>query len=208
MSGDDYRRMIDTLAAEARMPPESATRIEQQLLRAFDERESTAQPTPSILVWRPWLAAAAALVLIVGSLAVWRLTSVTVNSVMTGVEPIVSVKPSTTPLVEVPVTPKSSASMGATTLPRPHRPAGARGSRSSGVIRPTGFVQLPGTAALPAFESGEIVRMDIPVASLPAYGIDISSGTGMGPVDAMHGTSAKLFASAYALAWFVRREWL
>jgi hypothetical protein len=167
MSSDDYRRMIDTLAAEARMPPESATRIEQQLLRAFDEREATAQPTPSILVWRPWLAAAAALVLIVGSLAVWRLKPVTVNSVMTGGE-LVSVKPSTTPLVEVPVTPKSSARW-ALRPHRSHRPAGARGSRSSGVIRPTGFVQLPGTAALPAFESGEIVRMDIPVASLPAW---------------------------------------
>ena len=184
MSGDDYRTMIDTLAAEARMAPESATRIEQQLLRAFDERDAAAQPTPSIRVWRSWLAAAAALVLIVGSLAVWRLKPVTVNSVMTGGEPSVSVKPSTALPVEVPVTPKSSASMGATTLTRPHRPAGARGSRSSGVIRPTGFVQLPGTAALPAFESGEIVRMDVPVASLPTYGIDISSGTGMGPVEA------------------------
>lgn len=184
MSGDDYRRMMDTLAAEARMPPESATRIEQQLLKAFDERGAVAQPTPSIRVWRSWLAAAAALVLIVGSLAVWRLKPVTVNSVMTGGEPSVSVKPSTALPVEVPVTPKSSASMGATTFTRPHRSAGARGSRSSGVIRPAGFVQLPGAAALPAFESGEIVRMDIPVASLPAYGIDISSGSGDRPVEA------------------------
>jgi len=183
MSGDDYRKMIDTLAAEARMPPESAARIEQQLLRAFDERDVAAQPTPSIRVWRSWLAAAAALVLIVGSLAVWRLKPVTVNSVMTGGEPGVSVKPSTAFPVEAQVTPKSSASMGATTFIRPHRPVGARGSQS-GVIRPTGFVQLPGAAALPAFESGEIVRMDIPVASLPTYGIDISSGAGSGPVEA------------------------
>jgi hypothetical protein len=45
-------------------------------------------------------------------------------------------------------------------------------------------VELPWTAGLPAFESGEIVRMEVPVASLPTYGIDISSGAGNGPVAA------------------------
>jgi hypothetical protein len=34
------------------------------------------------------------------------------------------------------------------------------------------FVLLPGAAALPALESGRVVRMAVPLASLPAYGID------------------------------------
>ena len=35
------------------------------------------------------------------------------------------------------------------------------------------FVALPGAAALPDFERGDIVRIEVPVASLPAYGFDI-----------------------------------
>jgi hypothetical protein len=34
------------------------------------------------------------------------------------------------------------------------------------------------------FESGSIVRMEVPVASLPAYGIDISPAAGGGPIEA------------------------
>jgi hypothetical protein len=34
-------------------------------------------------------------------------------------------------------------------------------------------VQLPAAAGLPAFESGQIVRVEIPVTSLPMYGVDI-----------------------------------
>jgi hypothetical protein len=37
----------------------------------------------------------------------------------------------------------------------------------------TGFVPLPGAAGLPDFESGRIVRVELPLASLPAYGVDM-----------------------------------
>jgi hypothetical protein len=40
-------------------------------------------------------------------------------------------------------------------------------------VRATGFVAIPGAAGLPAFESGEIVRVEVPLASLPTYGIEI-----------------------------------
>jgi hypothetical protein len=40
-------------------------------------------------------------------------------------------------------------------------------------VRTTGFVAIPAAAGLPAFESGEIVRVEVPLASLPTYGIDI-----------------------------------
>jgi hypothetical protein len=36
-----------------------------------------------------------------------------------------------------------------------------------------GFVVLPGAFALPDFESGRIVRVEVPLAGLPAYGIDL-----------------------------------
>jgi hypothetical protein len=35
------------------------------------------------------------------------------------------------------------------------------------------FVPLPGAFALPAFESGRIVRWEVPMTVLPAYGIDL-----------------------------------
>jgi hypothetical protein len=52
------------------------------------------------------------------------------------------------------------------------------------VVRPVGFVALPGAAGLPDFESGEIVRMEIPVTSLPTYGIEILPDAQGSPVEA------------------------
>jgi hypothetical protein len=45
-----------------------------------------------------------------------------------------------------------------------------------------GFVQVPGTAGMPPFESGSIIRVALPVTSLPAYGIQIVPDLGRGPV--------------------------
>ena len=42
------------------------------------------------------------------------------------------------------------------------------------VLQPTGFVALPGAAVLPDMESANIVRVSLPVAALPAYGLAIS----------------------------------
>jgi hypothetical protein len=39
-----------------------------------------------------------------------------------------------------------------------------------------GFVPIPSAAGLPEFESGQIVRLDIPVAALPTFGVDVPSG--------------------------------
>jgi hypothetical protein len=41
------------------------------------------------------------------------------------------------------------------------------------LVRLEGFDPLPAAATLPGFERGEIVRIDVPVPSLPAYGIAI-----------------------------------
>ena len=63
---------------------------------------------------------------------------------------------------------------------RPGSPAAgdrvARGNgtfRAAPVVRATGFVSIPGADGLPDFESGEIVRVEIPLTSLPTYGIEI-----------------------------------
>jgi hypothetical protein len=56
--------------------------------------------------------------------------------------------------------------------------AGAWIAQSSNVprtttIRPAGFVAIPGAAVMPPVESGAIVRVAVPVAELPSYGIAI-----------------------------------
>jgi hypothetical protein len=44
------------------------------------------------------------------------------------------------------------------------------------VIQPDGFVSVPQAAALPDIESASIVRVSLPVAALPVYGVAIASG--------------------------------
>jgi hypothetical protein len=50
------------------------------------------------------------------------------------------------------------------------------------VVEPSGFIEIPGTAVMPPLESGSIVRVSLPVTSLPAYGIQIVADFGRGPV--------------------------
>jgi len=59
----------------------------------------------------------------------------------------------------------------------------AEPSRATGTIRPLGFVDIPGAAALPPMESGAIVRVAIPVAALPSYGIQIAPDFGVERVE-------------------------
>ena len=42
------------------------------------------------------------------------------------------------------------------------------------VVQPAGFVALPGAAVLPDMESAHIVRVWLPVAALPTYGVAIA----------------------------------
>ena len=182
MRDDEYQRTAKALARETKMSAASAARIEQELLSAVVNREV---PVSQRLVWLPlkhsmWLppsggtllVAAAALVLIVGSISLWNVSRVTVDT--TTSERTASEKPSGLADVVLPLPPKPVVVTSEKTAPvnrSAHQAATAR------VVRPNGFVELPWTAGLPAFESGEIVRVEVPVASLPAYGFDISRGT-------------------------------
>ncbi len=64
----------------------------------------------------------------------------------------------------------------------PKRAPRARPARR--VVRPAAFVALPGTAGLPEFESGTIVRLELSLASLPSYGVDITRAGTDRPVEA------------------------
>jgi hypothetical protein len=45
-------------------------------------------------------------------------------------------------------------------------------------MAPPEFVLVPGAAALPAMESGSLVRMDVPVSMLPSLGLTPPAGSG------------------------------
>jgi hypothetical protein len=57
--------------------------------------------------------------------------------------------------------------------PRPRPPATRPPTTAPAEARVHEFVPLPGAFALPDFESGRIVRIEVPLAGLPAFGIDL-----------------------------------
>ncbi len=167
MRDDEYQRTARALAREMKMPEASAARIEDAILRAVDRREGGAPERG----WK-WLAVAATITLIAASIALWNVSRVPVNTTTaerTAPERSTTVADIVLPLPSKATVPSSQKPAPATRLV--HRAQIAR------VVSPSGFVELPWSGGLPAFESGEIVRVEVPVASLPAYGFDISRGT-------------------------------
>jgi len=55
----------------------------------------------------------------------------------------------------------------------PPTPAPVPAAPVSGIVELTGFQPLPHSAALPDFDSGEVVRTEIAVSALPVYGVGI-----------------------------------
>lgn len=174
---EEYQRAGKALARETEMNSASAARIEQALLRAMASRDDRR------VSWPGWMPVAAAILLIAGAgaLMVWQTNRSVVPDDTAAVPAVTKPNASAMSAIEK-VTKPAPLVVTAAATGRPSRPSG-KTSRRATVVNPTGFVELPWTGGLPAFESGEIVRMDVPVASLPAYGIDISAGADR-PVEA------------------------
>lgn len=184
--GDQYTVAIGALASDAKMAPASVARLERELLSAFAEHHDVVRPVHATRRrggWRPWLAAAAALIAIAASIEVWRFhTDVTVNTV----PKVASLEK---PPVALPGPAPASPHAGVAPVSRssipPRHISSARGAgERRGIVKPAGFVELPGAAGLPEFESGTIVRLELPVASLPVYGIEIPAAADERPVEA------------------------
>lgn len=69
---------------------------------------------------------------------------------------------------------------GRPVTPPPGDRSAAHGTAASGGVRtsaPVGdFIPLPGASTLPPLESGELVRMDLPVSLLPSLGVAPPAG--------------------------------
>jgi hypothetical protein len=204
---------LKAVAAEV-SPSTRSEAIEAQLLAAFADRQAAAPPKvrsgrPAIVrpAVRAWLAAAAVLVLAVAvwqGAVRWRSESgVIPASTQAAARPAgpapttsgVAVSagipgPAATPATETPATATPPERPARTRLepavaPRQSAPGQSTlrtaRTRESDVLR---FVALPTAIGLPPIESGHIVRVEVPTAMLPAYGIDVAPDSGAGMVEA------------------------
>lgn len=168
------QQLSDGLQALARSTNSqgASASVEDIVLAAFTEQHGVRVERRS---WS-WMPAAAAIALLAASAGAW--------SWMTGRSSVEDVrtasierpKPIETPaLAAAEHRAPSAATSSPTVTDVPRRPVvSRRPQRAPSVVRPEGFVALPSAAGLPAFESGEIVRVEVPVTSLPMYGIDIA----------------------------------
>ena len=194
------RQLTTALKAmtEAEPPSARAAAIEAQLLLAFAERQAAVsrQQTPSRSVFampaaRMGLAAAAVLVVAV---AVWQGAARRPSSDEAPPEPTLAPANQAAPPLATAGSvassdgrnPSLSAGAPARGELRPSRVSRKPGPRpvpagDNGVLR---FVTLPTAIGLPALESGRIVRVELPTAMLPAYGLDVTPDPAASAVEA------------------------
>ena len=191
-------------AVAADVSPSTRTdAIEAHLLAAFTERQAatgagTARRSRSAVAtpaaWG-WLAAAAVLVLAVGvwqGAARWRSEpAATTASTPDAANPAAPAQ--TTAGAAVGMGEPGFAANAANTAnaatpeivtraaPRREPAPLAPRTREGDVLR---FVTLPTAIGLPPIESGRIVRVEMPAAMLPAYGLDVTPDSGAGTVEA------------------------
>jgi len=148
------------------LPP--GPRTEDAILAAFDA--AWLQPRRRIRT-PAWLPAAAAVLLALGATLLWMTAGRTPPPRATADRPAMH----DTQLAES-IVPPAAPSADAERAADPDRTSHRNRNRSSGrsaVVpsRPPEFVPWPGAAALPTFESGQLVRLDLPASLLPSLGL-------------------------------------
>ncbi len=160
---------------------EGSPDLEQQLMHAFAQLHPAQEATG--VGARRWLTAAAAVAVVAGATALGvalRRESAQVESPPKDIALPVSTDPSPAPVESgQDAADATKADVAASLNARdPASPPGGTTSQKRPAERPEppsleGFVALPAAAGLPTLESGRIIRIDLPVASLPAYGVEV-----------------------------------
>jgi hypothetical protein len=150
--------------------------LESRLVKAFASHHGDFQAVQRIgvpaagVVARRWVRLAAAVALCAAGLTWW----LTRSSSVPAPPPVIAAVQQPAPTIR----PTDAAHPDRTAVVHSARPV-RRASRPA--VRPpiqaVGFVPIPSAAGLPEFESGQIVRLGIPVAALPNYGLEIPSGS-------------------------------
>jgi hypothetical protein len=174
----DFERQRNLTADLAELAYEARTwsafpGTEARLQAAFAAREANATDTSAIGKTHVWVYAIAAAAVI--ALTVWigkeqpRIPDQprpAASAAATGTVASVAASPVTTSMPTA--TETSRAERGTPVRPgRRTRPA------IPPRVRSFEFLTLPGAAGLPDLESGSVVRVELPVAALPEYGVDI-----------------------------------
>ena len=179
------------VAADEAMTADAVTEMERRLLEAFAQHHGQAGGIRR--PWARWAGVAAALAIVTAAGARWQSLNVTapppqqiVNLAPAGLpaggETIASIRvPSGAPGVSAA---SQVPSVSGGTHPKPMRPHVRSGRLHAPAVKPDAFIELPGAASLPTFESGSIVRMDLELSSLAAFGLDISAAGSTSPVQA------------------------
>ena len=129
---------------------------------------------------RWWLAAAACIFFFVGAWATveWRTRTTTPQGTATSVQavlPAPAEQPQVVEQVESPVPAPVPLVAESRRAPAPRIVRTAqRNELPQDTDRFAGFIPLPAAGGLPGFDSGMIVRVALPTASLPAYGLAIT----------------------------------
>jgi hypothetical protein len=160
---EQERAMSAALRRLAAEPQAPASEIDGALLAAFDAARTSRGPASAVAAWLPLAAIVAATVMIVLVPARGRTTRQQPLDVR-----------------EAPAAGVSSAAVSPLPAPQPAVITRARGQRraSSSLARlpaaapeATPFIVPAGASAWPRFESGELIRIDIPDSMLPALGL-------------------------------------
>ena len=184
------RRLSQGLRAlRAAAPAAPSEAMSRRLLDAFAERQPVQLTVAREATRRArngWLRAAAAVLVASGGMLLWSSTG---NKPATDKPRAAStsVADIRTPDARLPPPSMQLAAdvrRGSATAHASRQPRRSRQRAYPAVVRAVGFVALPGAAGLPDFESGEIVRMEIALTSLPAYGIEILPDAQGSPVEA------------------------
>jgi hypothetical protein len=153
--------------------------LERRLVDAFvaQRMESSAPVVPARrFLTRRWLATAAAVVLFAGGFygVLVRLKPDATPEVRLNPDttPELRLKPDATSEVRLKPDTTTDVRLKPDTITRVRNPQAAKVSQRPSV-RLQDFMALPGATSLPAFESGRIIRVDLPVSSLPAYGVEL-----------------------------------
>ena len=163
--------------------------LSRRLLDAFAERQ-LAQPAvargASRMAGNAWLRAVAAVLVAAGGVLLWSSASNKSESDKPRDASAAVAETRTPDAIQPAPSVQSAADVrgGSATALASQQPRRSRQRALPAVVRPVGFVALPGAAGLPDFESGEIVRIEIPLTSLPTYGIEILPDAQGSPVEA------------------------
>jgi anti-sigma factor RsiW len=171
---------LRTLSAATTVPANDVA--ERRLMMAFASAQGALrQPERHSMVvrWAVW-AAAASIFFFVGAWAAveWRTRTASPQVTMASVQaslpaPAEQARPVEQVESPVPALDPLAADARRTRAPRVVR-AASQSELPQETDRLAGFIPLPAAGGLPGFDSGMIVRVSIPTASLPAYGLAIT----------------------------------